>query len=239
MAKKLQTKEKSSGLPLWLGTFGDLMSLLLTFFILLLSMATFDAKKLLEAEASIKGALSILDGGIKMEPSYNRITLPADITIPPEYAEEVKLIEQSIIDFNENPNISKGSATIIGDGINGFIITLPANIAFDDNFRVNEDTKLFLKRISQIANKMPENVQIEVLGRSNISTAQINLQRASNIALAISREIYALNIAGSRISTIGKEDKSLKSGVNSDIINIRFYAKDIPLERTKGILDKQ
>ena len=105
MAKKLQKEEKGGGLPLWIGTFGDLMSLLLTFFILLLSMATFDAKKLLEAESSLKGALSILNGGIKIEPSNNRITLPADITIPPEYAEEVKLIEQSIIDFNEMTNI--------------------------------------------------------------------------------------------------------------------------------------
>ena len=83
MAKKLNTQKKGGGLPLWLGTFGDLMSLLLTFFILLLSMATFDAKKLIEAEASIKVALSILDVGIKIEPSQNRITLPADITIPP------------------------------------------------------------------------------------------------------------------------------------------------------------
>ncbi|RDU61706.1 flagellar motor protein MotB [Helicobacter sp. MIT 14-3879] len=232
MAKKIKQKEKSGGLPLWLGTFGDLMSLLLTFFILLLSMATFDAKKLIEAEASIQGALSILPGGIKIEPSVNRITLPGDITIPPEYADELRLIEQSIIDFNEMPNVSNGAASILGDGINGFIITLPANVVFDKNFKINEDSKLFLKRVSQIFAKMPQNTQIEVLGKSNISTSQINLDRASNIALAVSRELFDLNIEGSRISTIGKEDKS----VNTDTINIRFYAKNMPI-KTKGILD--
>ncbi|MGX3010537.1 flagellar motor protein MotB [Helicobacter sp. 23-1044] len=232
MAKKFEPKPKG-GLPLWLGTFGDLMSLLLTFFILLLSMATFDAKKLKEAEASIRGALSILEGGIKIEPSVNRITLPGDIVPPPEYAQEVKLIEQSLIELSESPKISAGAANIIGDGINGFIITLPTNMLFDKNFAVNEDAKLFLRRVKQIFERMPKNTNIEILGRVNLSSAQINLERASNIALAISRELHALQIDGARISTIGREDKS----VENDTINIRFYAKEGD-SAPKGILDK-
>ena len=236
MAKKLKNQKKGGGLPLWLGTFGDLMSLLLTFFILLLSMATFDAKKLIEAEASIKGALSILDGGIKIEPSQNRITLPADITIPPEYAEEVRLIKQTIIDFYDMPNVSKGQADIIGDGLNGFIITLPANVVVNEEFKVNEDAKLFLKRVSQIMEKMPQNTQIEVLGKSNISTTSINLERASKIALSIGREFHNLNINGNKINIIGIEDKNLSK--NEEILNIRFYAKDIQIGKTRGLLDK-
>lgn len=236
MAKKLNTQKKGGGLPLWLGTFGDLMSLLLTFFILLLSMATFDAKKLIEAEASIKGALSILDGGIKIEPSQNRITLPADITIPPEYAEEVRLIKQTIIDFYDMPNVSKGQADIIGDGLNGFIITLPANVVVNEEFKVNEDAKLFLKRVSQIMEKMPQNTQIEVLGKSNISTTSINLERASKVALSIGREFHNLNINGNKINIIGIEDKNLSK--NEEILNIRFYAKDIQIGKTRGLLDK-
>lgn len=236
MAKKLDTQKKSNGLPLWLGTFGDLMSLLLTFFILLLSMATFDAKKLIEAEASIKGALSILDGGIKVEPSQNRITLPADITIPPEYAEEVRLIKQTIIDFYDMPNVSKGQTDIMGDGLNGFIITLPANVIVDNEFKINEDAKLFLKRVSQIMERMPQNTQIEILGKSNVSTPSINLERASKIALGVGREFYNLNINGSKINIIGVEDKNLPK--NEDVLNIRFYAKDVPISKTKGLLDK-
>ena len=199
-------------------------------------MVKFDAKKLIEAEGSIKGALSILDGGIKVEPSQNRITLPADITIPPEYAEEVRLIKQTIIDFYDMPNVSKGQADIIGDGLNGFIITLPANVVVNEEFKVNEDAKLFLKRVSQIMEKMPQNTQIEVLGKSNISTTSINLERASKIALSIGREFHNLNINGNKINIIGIEDKNLSK--NEEILNIRFYAKDIQIGKTRGLLDK-
>ena len=59
-------------LPLWLGTYGDMVTLILTFFILILSMVTFDAKKLTEAEGSMKGAMSLLSGGIKVEPEIGR-----------------------------------------------------------------------------------------------------------------------------------------------------------------------
>ena len=237
MAKKLQKEEKGGGLPLWIGTFGDLMSLLLTFFILLLSMATFDAKKLLEAESSLKGALSILNGGIKIEPSNNRITLPADITIPPEYAEEVKLIEQSIIDFNEMTNISKGVTNIQGDGLNGFMIVLPTDMIFKDNFKINDDSMLFLYRISQIIKKMPKDVKVEILGRSNASDSNTNLYRASNMALSIARALHNYDVKGSVISPIGKEDKTLSKDKSGEKINIRFYASSSPLISTKGLLN--
>ena len=134
------------------------------------------------------------------------------------------------------PNVSKGQADIIGDGLNGFIITLPANVVVNEEFKVNEDAKLFLKRVSQIMEKMPQNTQIEVLGKSNISTTSINLERASKIALSIGREFHNLNINGNKINIIGIEDKNLSK--NEEILNIRFYAKDIQIGKTRGLLDK-
>jgi len=45
------------GAPAWMATFGDMMSLLLTFFVLLLSFANMDVQKFKDAMASIQGAL--------------------------------------------------------------------------------------------------------------------------------------------------------------------------------------
>ncbi len=61
MAKK--PEEIKPGLPAWQGTFGDLMNLLLCFFVLLFSMATMDAAKFEEVAASFSSAFGIFTGG--------------------------------------------------------------------------------------------------------------------------------------------------------------------------------
>ena len=61
MAKK--PEEIKPGLPAWQGTFGDLMNLLLCFFVLLFSMANMDAAKFEEVAASFSSAFSIFSGG--------------------------------------------------------------------------------------------------------------------------------------------------------------------------------
>ena len=61
MAKK--PEEIKLGLPAWQGTFGDLMNLLLCFFVLLFSMASMDAAKFEEVAASFSSAFSIFSGG--------------------------------------------------------------------------------------------------------------------------------------------------------------------------------
>ncbi len=48
-------KEECKGFPAWLTSFGDLMSLLLTFFILLFSMSTIDVKKFIQWISYFKG----------------------------------------------------------------------------------------------------------------------------------------------------------------------------------------
>ncbi len=65
-----QTKKKVSaddgdggGAPAWMVTFADLMTLLLTFFILLVAMSTLQDDQIKIALGSLRGALGVLDGG--------------------------------------------------------------------------------------------------------------------------------------------------------------------------------
>jgi chemotaxis protein MotB len=51
------------GAPGWMVTFADLMTLLLTFFVLLLSMSTLDNQRIKLALGSLRGALGVLEGG--------------------------------------------------------------------------------------------------------------------------------------------------------------------------------
>ncbi|HCP45372.1 MAG TPA: flagellar motor protein MotB [Deltaproteobacteria bacterium] len=56
-------KQESEGAPAWMVTFADLMTLLLTFFVLLLSMSTLDNQRIKLALGSLRGALGVLEGG--------------------------------------------------------------------------------------------------------------------------------------------------------------------------------
>ncbi len=59
MARKEPPPKQEEGAPEWLMTFSDLMSLLLTFFVLLLSFANMDIKKFQDMLGSIKDAFGV------------------------------------------------------------------------------------------------------------------------------------------------------------------------------------
>ena len=62
MAKEQKCPPCPKGLPGWLQTFGDLMSLLLCFFVLLLSFSTMKKEDFEKAVGSLQGALGVLPG---------------------------------------------------------------------------------------------------------------------------------------------------------------------------------
>ena len=78
MGKLIKPEECPKCMPEWLAAFGDLMSLLLCFFVLLLSMATMDAKKMEAAVGSLAGALSVLEGGARPDSQVEKETDPED-----------------------------------------------------------------------------------------------------------------------------------------------------------------
>lgn len=63
MAKKRKEDAPAPGAPAWMATFGDLMNLLLCFFVLLFSMSTIDAQEFAKMAASFNNEFSVFDGG--------------------------------------------------------------------------------------------------------------------------------------------------------------------------------
>jgi len=60
MAKKKKPEDAPLGAPLWMATFADMATLLLAFFIMLLSFSSIQESKFQEAVASLQGALGVM-----------------------------------------------------------------------------------------------------------------------------------------------------------------------------------
>ncbi len=198
-------------LPNWLAAFGDLMSLLLCFFVLLLSMSSMDAKKVSEAIGSLAGAMSVLEGGTKTEISKQRIQESTPIETTEESSETINRVKQAISDANEMQKKGKGPAITIEESQDGFVIQLPASLLFKPGSAKieNEDAILFLKRMALIVDTLPNNIEVSVQGHTdsgspgNDSLFTDNWELSSGRALSVLYELLHDGVDPKRIHAAG------------------------------------
>ena len=69
--KKPPEDEEPAGAPAWMATFSDMMTLLMTFFILIMSFSTMEVEKFKMAMGSLKGAFGILGVQDKLRPDQS------------------------------------------------------------------------------------------------------------------------------------------------------------------------
>ena len=75
--KKPKTPKGPKGVPAYMLTYGDMMTLLVCFFVLIISMSTMEVEKIKQAAASLKGAFSTFPFQDKVIPSPIEQTNPA------------------------------------------------------------------------------------------------------------------------------------------------------------------
>ena len=115
--KKVEQKAESSGG--WIVTFSDLMSLLLTFFILLYSMSSVSEAKFYEASQSLQMALNGRGGGTTILTESTSVVkeppaTPTEAVIDPE----IKELYEKVSDYvEENDMTSKVSVEMDKDGV--------------------------------------------------------------------------------------------------------------------------
>lgn len=96
MAGKKQKKQDPppAGAPLWIVTFSDLMSLLLTFFVLLLSFSSIQEVEFQKALGSLKGALGVL-------PRNDAIYSPVKTKFPKAIVDQKKKFDDTANEIKE------------------------------------------------------------------------------------------------------------------------------------------
>lgn len=219
MAKKNKCPDCERCLPGWLAAFGDLMSLLLCFFVLLLSMSSMDAKKISEAIGSLSGAMSVLEGGIKTEVSKKRIQESTPIESNDESAETVNRVAQAVQDANEMIKEGHGPAISLEEAQNGFVIELPAGLLFKSGSATihSDDALLFLKRIAMIIGELPNETKVSVQGHTDSqgpgkdSVFKDNWELSSARSISVLQELLLDGVDPKRISASGYAEFSPKS----------------------------
>ncbi len=253
MAKK-KCPECEECLPAWLAAFGDLMSLLLCFFVLLLSMSSMDAKKVSEAIGSLSGAMSVLEGGTKTEISSQRMQESTPIDSQDETSDTVNRVKQAAGDANEMMQKSDSPSITVEEAQEGFVIALPAELLFkpDSATIENQDALLFLKRIALIIEELPKEMQVSVQGYTdtiNPSTNSIykdNWELSTARAISVLHELILDNVDPARMSAAGYAQyhpvatNVTKSGREKNRrVELHFYGTKKDKKATaKSILDK-
>jgi chemotaxis protein MotB len=242
-------------LPAWLAAFGDLMSLLLCFFVLLLSMSSMDAKKISEAIGSLSGAMSVLEGGTKTEISKQRQLEATPMDTTSETSEAVNKVSQAVIDANEMIEQAKGPNITLEEGEEGFVIQLPASLLFKPGSATieNEDALLFLKRIALIVQELPNNMDVVVKGHTDdqgpgkSSPFKDNWELSSARAISVLQELLLDGVAPNRVSAAGDAEykplatNATKAGREKNRrVEIAFFGKKSEAEAKvkQTILDR-
>lgn len=163
-------------LPGWLVQFGDLMSLLLTFFILLLSMAVMDKKKVEEYFQIMKKAMGFLDQTQDTVKRDETTHTSQDATSDgdgssQDTSEAVEEMAQLVDEINEQVQTQSEQLNIT-QGQNEFTLDIPSSLMFEEGQYelTNRSAKLFISKIARVIRTMPQTFDIEIIGHSDRST---------------------------------------------------------------------
>lgn len=253
---KQKCPECEECLPAWLAAFGDLMSLLLCFFVLLLSMSSMDAKKVSEAIGSLSGAMSVLEGGTQTEISKKRILESTPIETQDETSETVNRIQQAITDTNEMVEKEQGPEITLEEAQEGFVIKMPAALLFKAGSATidNQDAILFLKRMSLLIDEMPNDVEVSVQGHTDNSSPGMNSpfkdnwELSSARAIAVLKELVIDGVDPKRMNATGYAEfqpvatNATKIGREKNRrVELRFFGQKTKSSKAQAssILDKQ
>jgi len=174
---KTKCPECPKCLPGWLVQFGDLMSLLLCFFILLLSMATMDKKKVEEYFEIMKRSMGFLEGSLDTaEASKESLSqFHSDQTDSgsgdetgqnSEAADVSQKVAAVTQEFNGTSDQENQKVEMTLKGNNEFILDIPSSLMFEEGaYKLNNpNAKRFINKLAKVLKTMTEQFDIEVSG---------------------------------------------------------------------------
>jgi chemotaxis protein MotB len=166
--RRIKNQESSGGgSPGWMTTFSDLMSLLLTFFILLYSMSTVDAQKFRNITYSLQQALTGMGGTSILEGEISNEMIPIDESreIGNEIAgelisNEILIMYEKVSNYLQENNLEANVAVKMNT--QGVFVNINEAILFDLGSAKLKDSGIeLLKRLEGLVNDFDNDIVIE------------------------------------------------------------------------------
>ncbi len=248
MAEKKQPEPKK-GLPGWMGTYGDLVTLLLCFFILLFAMSTVDAAKFEAMATSFNPNITIIESGgsdglsdavgsgIDSLPNVDRSINDSKENYKKMQEQLNQMASEFKTYFAENNFSQSVEVNVVDDMIQ---ISFKDGILFDSGkATLNENSKTALDGVIEQLGQYP-NSTIKVEGHTDdrpINTPQFpsNMYLSAGRAIAVYEYFIAEGIAKGRMSAEGfAENKPIAPNDTPENRaknrRVEIYVKPSPLD---------
>jgi len=187
----------------WMTTFADLISLMLTFFILLISMSTMDKTGLSDIESSFTKAVSVLNAGAKTELQI----------MPPFEMQKLVSAQELMLAMRQNSMVLLQNSTL-KHKVKGIIVKdrlylrIPNAVLFaKGSAKLKPEHTKAIKKLAQMLSTSPGSIRIE--GHTNADPDLTDSQFADPWTLALARAASVLHIledegvSSSRLSVVG------------------------------------
>lgn len=184
----VKQKCKKNGSPAWMITYSDMVTLLLTFFVLLISMSDVNKIKFVKAVGSLRGALGILEA-TDYEDIYP-IELLQTSTLFDERVQRVyEKIESRVQDLNINEDIQ-----VVKDR-GAVVLRLNNSILFDSGANeLKPEAHSVLREVAELIRPLQLNLRIEghtddtPVYRANYSNWDLSVSRALSVLKFFTQE---------------------------------------------------
>lgn len=201
MARKIKREESHPKMAAWIMTYGDMMSLLLTFFILLVSYSTIQEAKFEEASNSLQGAFGVLKSPpttIKME---EVVVSKLHKKERDDIVYEFSKLEKSLVEENLDNLVDM---QLTKDGV---LFKIDDSCLFTSGKAdLKTDSHLILTEIREFLAKFKH--EVEINGHTDsvpIQTAQFpsNWELSSARAISVARYFQNEGLIPDRIKAVG------------------------------------
>lgn len=151
-----RVEEEGGGAPEWMTTYGDLMSLLLCFFVLIVSFSSIQMVEFQKALGSLKGALGVM-------PHHTSPINPADIKIPILTGFAQWEFEDKLNELNkEIEKVGLSDSIQVEFTKQGIAIRMDEAVLFDlGKAELKSSSFVILEKIGALLKRWPNSIRIE------------------------------------------------------------------------------